>query len=109
MSLIHLDKSVLTFHFKEILEDGHLGGPLTLVSLSALIFGPKLLSSLASRPSSSTTLVPVKTTSPYRPHISLADWVAHAKKQQELSTTNTEHHSSASASENPPVAERLAA
>ena len=44
MSFIHLDKSIITFHFKEILEDGHLGGPLTLVGLGALLLGPKLLS-----------------------------------------------------------------
>jgi hypothetical protein len=68
MSFIHLDKSVITFHFKEILEDGHLGGPLTLMSLGALLFGPKLLSQSQKQP-----------TSPYRPGVSLSEWV---KQQQ---------------------------
>ncbi len=70
MSFIHLDKSIVTFHFKEILEDGHLGGPLTLVSLGALLLGPKLLSQPQSRSSS-----------PYRPGVSLSEWV----KQQQAS------------------------
>ena len=109
MSLVHLDKSVITFHFKEILEDGHLGGPLVLVSLSALIFGPKLISSLANTPSSSTNPAPVKSKSPFRPHMSLADWVAHAKKQQEMLPTNSAAQNSVSVPENSPVAEKLAA
>jgi hypothetical protein len=70
MSFIHLDKSVITFHFKEILEDGHLGGPLTLMSLGALLLGPKLLSQ-----------PPSKSKSPYRPGVSLSEWV----KQQQAS------------------------
>ncbi|WP_416668632.1 hypothetical protein [Egbenema bharatensis] len=39
MSLIHLEKSVLTFHFKEILEDGHGNHPLTWLGLSVLMLG----------------------------------------------------------------------
>jgi hypothetical protein len=66
MSFIHLDKSVITFHFKEILEDGHLGGPLTLISLGALLLGPKLLSQSQSR-----------SASPYRPGMGLSEWVKH--------------------------------
>lgn len=62
MSFVHLDKSVVTFHFKEILEDGHLGTPLTLVGLGALLLGPALM---ARKPS----------TSAYRPGISLTAWV----------------------------------
>ena len=80
MTLIHIHKSVVTFHFKEILEDGHLGGPLTLVGLGALLVGPKLLSSLTSTASANPTQT--KATSSYRPGISLSEWVANAKQEQ---------------------------
>jgi hypothetical protein len=63
MSFIHLDKSIVTFHFKEILEDGHLGSPLTLIGLGALLLSTKLSAS-ASRSSS-----------PYPSGISLSQWV----------------------------------
>ena len=76
MSFIHLDKSVITFHFKEILEDGHLGGPLTLMSLGALLLGPKLLSQPQRR-----------SASPYRPGVGLSKWV----KQQQASARQAEH------------------
>lgn len=36
MSLIHWDKSVLSFHLKEIVEDGHGNNPLALAGLSAI-------------------------------------------------------------------------
>ena len=36
MSLIHWDKSVLSFHLKEIIEDGHGGHPLAFAGLSAI-------------------------------------------------------------------------
>lgn len=36
MSLIHWDKSVLSFHLKEIIEDGHGGHPIALAGLSAI-------------------------------------------------------------------------
>ena len=36
MSLIHWDKSVLSFHLKEIIEDGHGGHPVALAGLTAL-------------------------------------------------------------------------
>lgn len=36
MSLIHWHKSVLSFHLKEIIEDGQGGHPLALVGLSAI-------------------------------------------------------------------------
>ncbi|MBE7383342.1 MAG: hypothetical protein F6J95_018235 [Leptolyngbya sp. SIO1E4] len=97
MSLIHLDKSVITFHFKEILEDGHLGGPLTLVGLGALILGPKLLSSLTESVGPATN-ASVKSGSPYRPQMSLSDWVANAMQQQKASTAQT-------VDENTPVSE----
>ena len=75
MSFIHLDKSIVTFHFKEILEDGHLGGPLTLVGLGALLLGPKLLSQSSSRAASL-----------YRPGVSLSEWV----KQQQAAASHAE-------------------
>ncbi|HHP7229650.1 MAG TPA: hypothetical protein ACFCUY_02175 [Xenococcaceae cyanobacterium] len=36
MSLIHWDKSILSFHLKEIVEDGHGSNPLALAGLSAI-------------------------------------------------------------------------
>ena len=36
MSLIHWDKSVLSLHLKEIIEDGHGNSPLALAGLSAI-------------------------------------------------------------------------
>ena len=36
MSLIHWDKSVLSFHLKEIIEDGHGNSPLALAGLGAI-------------------------------------------------------------------------
>ena len=83
MTFIHLNKSIVTFHFKEILEDGHLGGPLTLVGLGALLVGPKLLSNL-----STPTTTPSKGNS-YRPGMSLSEWVAHAKQKQEQGSQST--------------------
>ena len=82
MTFIHLNKSIVTFHFKEILEDGHLGGPLTLVGLGALLVGPKLLSNLTS----ATSTTPSKGNS-YRPGMSLSEWVAHAKQEQASQST----------------------
>lgn len=36
MSLIHWDRSVLSFHLKEIIEDGHRNHPVALVGLGAI-------------------------------------------------------------------------
>ena len=36
MSLIHWDKSVLSFHLKEIIEDGHGNNPVALAGLSLI-------------------------------------------------------------------------
>lgn len=36
MSLIHWDKSVLSFHLKEIIEDGHENHPVALAGLSVI-------------------------------------------------------------------------
>jgi hypothetical protein len=104
MSLIHLDKSVLTFHFKEILEDGHFGGPLTLVSLGALLVGPKLLSNLVSTPATTPALVP--SSSPYRPGMSLSAWVA---QQQQASSTTGNPGASLAMTNNAETSDRLAA
>jgi hypothetical protein len=92
MSFIHLDKSVLTFHFKEILEDGHLGGPLTLVSLGALLIGPKLAAKAQS-----------ESASPYRPGVSLSQWV----KQQ--AANHAQGYPALSLAEQPEDSDRLAA
>lgn len=84
MSLIHLDKSVLSFHFKEIVEDGHFGGPLTLVGLVALMFGPRLLSNSKVSNAASTSKIGQSHgcfTSPYRPGISLSGWVSQTQQQ----------------------------
>ncbi len=43
MSLIHWDKSVLSFHLKEIIEDGHGGHPVALVGLSAIAISSLLV------------------------------------------------------------------
>ncbi len=43
MSLIHWDKSVLSFHLKEIIEDGHGGHPLALAGLSAIAVSSLLI------------------------------------------------------------------
>jgi hypothetical protein len=94
MSFIHLDKSVVTFHFKEILEDGHLGGPLTLVGLGALLIGPKLLAK-SQRESAS----------PYRPGMSLSQWV----KQQQASVNYTQGRPALSMADHIQASDRLAA
>lgn len=82
MSLIHLEKSVLTFHLKEILEDGHGNHPLTWISLGILIFGPKVLPS-AVKSGSATKILPAKRIG--HAQISLSQWVAEAQ-QRELAT-----------------------
>lgn len=79
MSLIHLEKSVLTFHLKEILEDGHGNHPLTWLSLGILIFGPKLLPSGAK--SQPATQVPKIQRSGHT-QISLSQWIAEAKQRE---------------------------
>ena len=91
MSFIHLDKSIITFHFKEILEDGHWGGPLTLFGLGALVIGPKLLasSSTTRRPTAQKQRV---SSSPYQPHMSLSAWVATQAAQQKISSHLGEVH-----------------
>jgi len=84
MSLIHLEKSVLTLHFKEILEDGHGNHPLAWLGLGVLILGPKLLPTVenSSQSVSGATTRPTLPSS-QRSGIPLSQWVA--AKQQELS------------------------
>lgn len=106
MSLIHLDKSVLTFHFKEILEDGHLGGPLTIVGLSALVLGPKLLSKLIVQP---VRLTKPQVSSAYHPPMSLAEWVTHAKRREISPTDLDEAHGMATVHENSIATKKIAA
>ncbi|WP_026080004.1 hypothetical protein [Spirulina subsalsa] len=43
MSLIHWDKSVLTFHLREMIEDRQTGSPTALLGLGALVAGTIVL------------------------------------------------------------------
>lgn len=83
MSLIHLEKSVLTFHFKEMIEDGHGNHPLTWVSLGVLVFGPKLLPAVAkiSQTKIQTVSKPRLSSSPRR-EIPLSQWIAEARERE---------------------------
>lgn len=76
MSLIHLEKSVLTFHLKEILEDGQVNHPLTWLGLGLVILAPKLLPTLTKKSHPVTSM-------------SLSQWIAEAKKR-ELAATITD-------------------
>jgi hypothetical protein len=83
MSLIHLEKSVLTFHLKEILEDGHGNHPLTWLSLGLLILGPKLLPSVAkSDQPGQTTPFKSKWLISGHPPTPLSQWVAEAQRRE---------------------------
>ena len=52
MSLLHLNRSVLTFHLREIVEQGQAGNRLALLGLGAMILAPSLFPAVAktSRP-----------------------------------------------------------
>ena len=83
MSLVHLEKSVLRFHVRELLEDGHTGNQLALLGLGVVLFGPKLLPTIAkaSRP---LTKQLIKSSYSYRPQahrppVTLTEWVKQAK------------------------------
>lgn len=82
MSLIHLEKSVLTFHLKEIIEDGHGNHPLTWLSLGLVIFAPKLLPAATkiSQPATKTLPKPQRIASRNTP-ISLSQWIAEAEQR----------------------------
>ncbi len=80
MSLIHLEKSVLSFHLREILEEGHVSHPLTWVGIGVLIFAPKFLSTLSDSHSGATpqTKAIRSTSTP----LTLSQWVAQAKHRE---------------------------
>ena len=79
MSLIHLEKSVLTFHLREFLEDGHTSNQLALLGLGMMLLGPKLLPTIAkaSRPVAKQL---VKSSHSYRPQITLTEWVNQSRE-----------------------------
>ena len=85
MSLIHLEKSVFTFHFRELLEDGHAGNQLALFGLGVVLMGPKLLPTIAkaSRPVAKQL---VKTKYSYRPQITLSEWVNQSRQVQSVAS-----------------------
>jgi len=82
MSIIHLEKSVLTLHLREILEDGHGGHPLTWLGLGLLIFGPKLLPLGAKSSQPAQPASPQKRLTSGHTPISLSQWVAEAQKRE---------------------------
>ena len=86
MSLIHLEKSVVSFHMRELLEDGHRGNQLALLGLGAVLLGPKLLPTIAraSRPVAKRL---AKSSRSYRPQMTLTDWVHQARQTQSAATT----------------------
>jgi hypothetical protein len=47
MSLIHWDKSVLSFHLKEMLEDHNSNEPIALIGLGAIAVGTLALPAIA--------------------------------------------------------------
>ncbi|MBD2312550.1 hypothetical protein H6G20_12840 [Desertifilum sp. FACHB-1129] len=80
MSLIHLEKSVLTFHLKEILENGQGNHPLTWLSLGLLILGPRFF---ATRPQTSQPPASTPLPSSNAP-LTLSQWVAQAQQRESL-------------------------
>ncbi|NEO25886.1 MAG: hypothetical protein F6K03_03055 [Kamptonema sp. SIO4C4] len=88
MSLIHLEKSVLTFHFKEILEDGHGNHPLAWLGLGVLMLSPKLFPTLTPPSQPETPPNSVQNganrglSTPGRKEIPLSQWVAELQKQE---------------------------
>ncbi|MEA5420951.1 hypothetical protein VB712_17125 [Spirulina sp. CCNP1310] len=79
MSLIHLDKSVLTFHFKEILETGQGNHPLAWLGLGVLILGTPLLMGSEGQ---ANAVRSQKTRSPQTP-MRLTDWIAQAENSKQ--------------------------
>ncbi|MFP4221031.1 MAG: hypothetical protein ACLFM4_05865 [Phormidium sp.] len=82
MSLIHLEKSVLTFHFKEILESGDNSHPLTWLGLGVLLFGSPLLPRLSQSRSSQ----PTQSGGRVQGEIPLSEWIAQAQQRSQLTT-----------------------
>ncbi|MEM7062569.1 MAG: hypothetical protein AAF572_05325 [Cyanobacteria bacterium P01_B01_bin.77] len=87
MSLLHLEKSVLRFHFRELLEDGHGGNHLALVGLGVVLLGPKLLPTIAkmSRPVAKKL---IKSSYAHRPQMTLSEWVMQSKRSTQSSSMN---------------------
>ncbi|MGD1900945.1 MAG: hypothetical protein ACFB9N_01745 [Geitlerinemataceae cyanobacterium] len=97
MSLIHLEKSVLTFHARELFEDGCAGSGLPLLGLGIMLFGGRLLPSLAnaSRPVAKQLVKSQLAKSQpaerhqadraptFRPNVTLSEWVRQQQAQPE--------------------------
>jgi len=84
MSLVHLEKSVLTFHFKEILEGEHKSHPLTWLGLGVLVLGPQLVPKLrqaASARRQSGTQPPIAAKG-----MTLSQWIAEAEQRERAAT-----------------------
>ncbi len=47
MSLVHLKKSVMTLHLREIVEDGLSTNKVALIGLGAILLGPLVLPTVA--------------------------------------------------------------
>jgi hypothetical protein len=78
MSLIHLEKSVLSFHFRELIEDGHHGNQLALLGLGVVLLGPRLLPTIA-RASRPITKQLIKSRYSYHCQMTLSEWVNQSK------------------------------
>lgn len=85
MSLIHLEKSVLSFHLKEILEDGHGNHPLTWLALGIVLVAPKLTPSVLK--SHRLTENSSQNQGLTQRSIPLSEWIAQAQeRERELQT-----------------------
>lgn len=80
MSLVHLEKSVLTFHFKEILEGEHKSHPLTWLGLGVLMLGPQLVPKL--RPTAPARRQAATQPPMVAKGITLSQWIAAARQRE---------------------------
>ena len=80
MSLLHLEKSVLRFHFRELLEDGYGSNHLALLGLGVVLLGPKLLPTIA-KVSKPVAKKLIKSGYSYRPQITLNEWVTQSRQR----------------------------
>lgn len=89
MSLIHLEKSVLSFHFREIIEDGHGNHPLTWVGLGVLVLGPKILPAITKTSQSRAKVLaqPQLSRSRHR-EIPLSQWISEARERELSNSIN---------------------
>ncbi|MGI0493672.1 hypothetical protein ACN4EG_17970 [Alkalinema pantanalense CENA528] len=92
MSLIHLEKSVLTFHLKEILEDGHGNHPLTWLSLGLLLLAPTLFAPLTKTSTASRRTLHDTARSGHL-HMPLSQWVTEIQSQQMNATESSSRNS----------------